>query len=192
MFESTLFAPDDTWVLWTFLVVWGALSIYWEQRYKWGARLSGPVIALIGGLGAANLGIIPVNSPVYDAVWDYVVPLCIPLLLLKADIRRIWKETGRMMGVYHISALGTVAGGFAAAFTVGFMIDHMPEAVGIMTASYIGGAMNFPGNGEVFRRAGIDNQRTDCGRQPGDGRAYHGHAGPAGYRLGGEDVRHAA
>jgi uncharacterized membrane protein len=143
MFDGTLFAPDDTWVLWTFLVVWGALSIYWEQRYKWGARLSGPVIALIGGLGAANLGIIPVSSPVYDAVWDYVVPLCIPLLLLKADIRRIWKETGRMLGAFHVSALGTVIGGFIAAFTVGFLIDHMPEVVGIMTASYIGGSMNF-------------------------------------------------
>jgi uncharacterized membrane protein len=150
MFETSLFAADDTWVLWTFLVVWAALSIYWEQRYKWAARLSGPVVALLGGLGAANLGLIPINSPVYDAVWDYIVPLCIPLLLLKADLRKIWKETGRMMGVYHISALGTVVGAFIAAITVGYMIDHMPEVCGIMTASYIGGAMNFLASVKFF------------------------------------------
>ena len=150
MFETTLFAPDDTWALWTFLVVWSALTIYWDQRYKWAARLSGPVVALLGGLFAANLGLIPTSSPVYDAVWDYIVPLCIPLLLLKADLRRIWKETGRMLGAFHVSALGTVIGAFAAAFSIGFLIDYMPEACGIMTASYIGGSINFLAAVKIF------------------------------------------
>ncbi|MBW7998170.1 MAG: DUF819 domain-containing protein [Candidatus Glassbacteria bacterium] len=150
MFETSLFAPDDTWVLWTFLVVWATLSIYWEQRYKWAARLSGPVVALLGGLVAANLGLIPLVSPVYDTVWDFIVPLCIPLLLLKADLRKIWRETGRMMGLYHISALGTVAGAFIAAVSIGFLIDYLPEICGIMTASYIGGAMNFLASVKFF------------------------------------------
>lgn len=143
MFETSLLTPDDTLLLWTFLVVWAAVSIFCEQRYKWGARVSGPVLALLGGLAAANLGLIPISSPVYDAVWDYIVPLCIPLLLLKADLRRIWRETGRMMGLFHISALGTVAGAFVAALSVGFLVEYMPEVCGIMTASYIGGSMNF-------------------------------------------------
>jgi len=30
----------------------------------------------------SNLKVIPIESPVYDTVWGYVVPLDIPLLLL--------------------------------------------------------------------------------------------------------------
>ncbi|HLA39014.1 MAG TPA: DUF819 family protein, partial [Candidatus Glassbacteria bacterium] len=144
MEKAALVRPDDFLVLWSFLMVWAAFSIFAEQRYKWGSRLSGPVVALIGGLAAANLGLIPIASPVYDAVWDYIVPLCIPLLLLKADLRKIWRETGRMMLMFNVSAVGTIVGAFAAAILVGRLVGTwLPEVGGIMTASYIGGAMNF-------------------------------------------------
>jgi len=143
MGQAALVKPDDYLVLWSFLMVWGAFSIYAEQKYRWAASLSGPVLALIGGLAASNLGLIPIESPVYDTVWDYIVPLCIPLLLLKADLRKIWRETGRMMLVFNLSALGTILGAFAAAVAVGHLVDSMPEVGGVMTASYIGGAMNF-------------------------------------------------
>lgn len=36
---TTLFKPDDTWALWTFLVVAASLSIYLEQKYKWASKL---------------------------------------------------------------------------------------------------------------------------------------------------------
>jgi len=140
---STLVQASDSWTLWTLLITWAALSLFFEQRYKWGSRLSGPVIALIGGLVLSNLGIIPIESPVYDTIWDYIVPLCIPLLLLKCDLKKIWRETGRMMGAFMISAFGTVVGAFLAAFFLGSLVDHIIEVCGIMTASYIGGAMNF-------------------------------------------------
>ena len=150
MEQTSLIHPDDIWVLWTFLIVWAAFSIYSEQRFKLAAKLSGPVVALIGGLAFANFGVIPLQSPVYDAVWDYIIPLCIPLLLLKADIRKIWRETGRLLGAFHVSALGTIVGGFIAALTLKSMISYMPEITGIMTASYIGGAMNFLAAVKIF------------------------------------------
>ena len=150
MEHTSLIHPDDTWVLWTFLIVWAAFSIYSEQRYKLAAKLSGPVVALIGGLAFANFGIIPLQSTVYDAVWDYIVPLCIPLLLLKADIRKIWRETGRLLGAFHVSALGTVVGGFTAALALKSIVSYVPEITGIMTASYIGGAMNFLAAVKIF------------------------------------------
>ena len=150
MTQNTLVSPDDTWILWTFLIVWAALSIFFEQRYKWGERLSGVVIALLGGLAMSNLGVLPTESPVYDTVWDYIVPIAIPLLLLQCDLKKIWRETGRMLAAFHISAGGTIVGAFAAAALFGSMIPYLAEICGIMTASYIGGAMNFLASVNIF------------------------------------------
>ena len=76
--QTALINPNDTWVLWTILVGWAAWSIYADQRYAIASKISGPVIALLGGMVLANLNVIPIQSPVYDAVWEYIVPLCIP------------------------------------------------------------------------------------------------------------------
>lgn len=140
---SSLISPQDYWVLWTFLVVWAAISIFFEQKTRWGSKITGPVIALIGGMILSNGGILPVSSPVYDTVWEYIIPLVIPLFLMQLDIKRIVREAGRMFASFHISALGTVLGAIAA---VSLLHKHILDAAkigGVMTASYIGGAVNF-------------------------------------------------
>ena len=43
----------------------------------------------------SNLGVIPADGvPAYNVVWSYLVPLAIPLLLFRADLRRILREAG--------------------------------------------------------------------------------------------------
>lgn len=143
--------PDDTWMLWTFLVGWAAVSIYLEQKYRWAAKMTGAIIGLIGALVLANLKVIPTESPVYDAVWSYVVPLAVPLLLYKADIRRIWKESGRTFGAFNISAVGTVLGAFLASFFLGSAVPEVSKVAGMMTGSYIGGGVNFVAMSDAFK-----------------------------------------
>lgn len=92
--ETSLIAPDNTWALWAFLTGWAAISIYLEQRYAWASKISGAIIALIGAMALANLNIIPVESSVYDAVWNYVVPLAIPLLLFQPTLKRFGRKAG--------------------------------------------------------------------------------------------------
>lgn len=136
---TTLFKPDDTWALWTFLVVAASLSIYLEQKYKWASKISGAVIALIFGIAATNLRIVPTDSPVWDNVWTYILPLAVTLLLFQADLRKIIKESGRMFGIFNISALGTIIGAFVATLLFGAFIPEYFKAAGMMTGSYIGG-----------------------------------------------------
>ena len=140
---NSLISSDNMWLLWTFLVVWSAVSIVLEQKYKWASRVTGAIIALLGAIIFANLKIIPTESAVYDSVWSYVVPVAIPLLLLKADIKKVKNESGRMLGAFHISALGTVTGTFISAFLLSAVIPHVAEIAGMMTGSYIGGGANF-------------------------------------------------
>ncbi|MGL5315130.1 MAG: DUF819 domain-containing protein, partial [Peptostreptococcaceae bacterium] len=140
---NSLITADNTWALWTFLVVWAAISIVLEQKYKWASRITGAIIALTGAMLFANIGIIPTESAVYDSVWGYVVPVAIPLLLLKADIKKIKNESGRMLGAFHVSAVGTIVGTFISAFLLSAVIPYVAEIAGMMTGSYIGGGANF-------------------------------------------------
>ena len=55
---NSFISSDNTWMLWTFLVVWSAISIVLEQRYKWASKVTGAIIALLGAIIFANLKII--------------------------------------------------------------------------------------------------------------------------------------
>ena len=140
---NSLVAPDDHWVIWTFLVGMAFLSLFLEQKYKFFKRITGAATALCAGMLVSNIGLLPFESPSYDVVWEYLVPLVIPLLLLKTDVRVIFKKTGRFAGIFHISVLGTVFGSFVAVAVLHTLIDDLELIGPAMTASYIGGSVNF-------------------------------------------------
>ena len=119
LFESILGHPliqaDNTWGLLGVMVISVAVAIYLEQKYDWASKISGCIIALLMAMFMANLGVIPVASPLYDdIVWGVVVPMAIPLLLLQCNLKKVWGQTGHMLGVYLIGAVGTFVGGLAA------------------------------------------------------------------------------
>src|SRR5699024_6409119 len=91
---------DETWILWAILVSIAALSIFLEQKYDFASKITGAIIALIGAMILSNLNIIPIESPVYDQVWDYVIPLAIPLLLFRSNIFKIWNESRRLLFIF--------------------------------------------------------------------------------------------
>ncbi len=151
---SSFISPDNTWALWTILVGIAAISIYLEQTYKWAAKITGAIIGLLGAMILANLRVIPTDAPTFDAVWGYVVPLAIPLLLFNANIKKIWRESGRIMIIFLLSSIGTLLGTFLA-----FMLlkNHIPELyrmAAMMTGSYIGGGVNFAAMAESFQTPG--------------------------------------
>ena len=102
MILGTLVGKDDTWVLWAIIIVWATVSIFLEQRYQWASTISGAIIALVGAMILSNFKVIPTSAPVYDTVWDYIVPLSIPLLLFSANILKIWKESRRLLFIFLI------------------------------------------------------------------------------------------
>jgi uncharacterized membrane protein len=140
---GSLIAPHDTWTLVSLVVLGVAVSIYLEQTYRWAAKLSGPVLALVGAMILSNLKIMPSAAPVYDLVDQYLIPVAIPLLLFRANLFRIVRTTGTMFVAFHVSVLGTVVGAVLAALLFQSAFDSVPEVAGIMTGSYSGGAVNF-------------------------------------------------
>jgi len=152
--ETSLISPDNTWVLWMFLTGWAAISIYLEQRYNWASTISGAVIALLGAMILTNLNIIPTDSEVYDVVWDYVVPLAIPLLLFQGNLRKILKQSGRILVIFLISALGTVIGSILAFAALGKVIKHLDKVTAMMSGSYTGGSVNLAAMASKFEASG--------------------------------------
>ena len=108
--QTTLIAADNTLLLWAFLMLAAAAAIVIEQNVRWAAKIPGAVIALLIALAASNFGLVPADAPVYDAVWGYVVPLAVPLLLFQLDLHAVFKESGRLLLLFLISSAGTMAG----------------------------------------------------------------------------------
>jgi len=147
---NSLISPENTWVLWSIITFWAAFSIYLEQKYDWAARVSGAIIALVGALILSNLKIIPTASPVYDQVWGYVVPLAIPLLLLKCNIKKIWRESGRILIIFLISSVGTMIGAVVGYNLLKNLVPELTKVAAMMSGSYIGGGVNFVAMADSF------------------------------------------
>ena len=142
--RETLVAPDDTWSLLMVMCVAVAVSIYLEQKYMWASKISGAIIALLFALVLSNLSIIPTACTLYDdIIWGFAVPMGIPLLMLQCNMKKIWKETGRIMIIFCIGSAGTVAGAFLAYALLHNFIPGLAGVAAIMTGSYIGGGVNF-------------------------------------------------
>ena len=149
--ENTLIQPDDMITLWGIIVVWAAVSIFLEQRYSWASKISGAIIALVGAIILSNTGIIPTESPVYDAVWAFIIPLAIPLLLFHVNFKKIWQESGRMLIIFLLSSIGTVAGTIISFFLLKDHIPYLDKIGAMMSASYVGGGVNFAAMAAKFR-----------------------------------------
>lgn len=143
MFSTTLISQDNTWALWTVLSCTAALAIYLEQKYKWANKVTACIISIFTTLILSNLNIIPTKAAVYDSVWNYVVPLAVPMLLFKANIKKIAKDSGRLFFIYIISSIGTLLGSFIAFYILQGQIKDLAKIMPMFTGTYTGGSVNF-------------------------------------------------
>jgi uncharacterized membrane protein len=155
-----LIRADDHATLWAIIALGTAVAIWLEQTYRWAARLSGPVLALLIAMGLSNTRIVPAVSPAYDFVGDWLVPLAIPLLLFRANLREIVRSGGRLFLIFHVSSVGTLIGTALAVWLLRGTIaaPDLEHAAGMMAASYIGGGVNFMAVKESYHvREGVAN-----------------------------------
>jgi uncharacterized membrane protein len=136
-----LIGPEQDFALWAILIAAAAFG-FWCERFPWGRKYSGVMWLMAITFVLANLKVIPSTAPAYDAVWNYLVPIAIPLLLFEADLKRIVRESGPTLIAFIIGSASVVAGVFIGAA----MLDLGPneaELAGIFTGTYIGGGLNF-------------------------------------------------
>ena len=147
----SLIKPDNTLVLLAILCVIAAVSIYLEQTYSWAGKITGCILALAFTMVLSNFRIIPAYDTVaYDLVWSWVVPIAIPMLLFKADLRKVWKESGKVLGIYLLSGVGTIIGAFISFFLLQKAIPELYKLSAMMVGTYTGGSMNLVAMSDAF------------------------------------------
>ncbi|MFI3171345.1 MAG: DUF819 family protein [Eubacteriales bacterium] len=147
---ETLISADNTWVLWGILVGVAAGAIWLEEKYAWASKLTGCVLALLGMMILANLKIVPTESAVYDSVWSCVVPLAIPLLLFQCNIKKIGKESGRLLILFVLSSIGTIVGTVGGYALLHNLIPDLEKVAAMFSGTYVGGSVNFASMADSF------------------------------------------
>jgi len=146
--ENDLISPDQDWILLAVLFSVAAFG-FRAEKTRWGRRLSGPVIAILTTLLLSNLSIIPSSARIYGVVWSYLVPLAIPLLLFRANLKRIVQEAGPTLIAFVLGGIGTILG-TVIAFHLVPLGEEGWKLAGIFCSTYIGGSVNYVAAAEAL------------------------------------------
>ena len=105
----SIIAPDDVLGMTAILFVLAWLGFLVDGS-RFGRAVPGVVVILCAGLALSNLGIAPFESTAGGFIGRHVVAAAIPLLMIKADFRRIFLESGRVMISFAVACVGVVSG----------------------------------------------------------------------------------
>ena len=146
---NSLIALSDSYGLLASITTSACLAAYLERNNKYFKALSAPVTAMLVTVVATNVGILPsTGSPFVADVQKFVVKLATPLLLLSADVQRIFRETGPMLKAFILGSFGTLLGSLIGCTllsqqlqTIGVPGDW--RIVAALLGKNIGGGLNY-------------------------------------------------
>ncbi|XP_009377612.2 uncharacterized membrane protein YjcL isoform X1 [Pyrus x bretschneideri] len=143
--NAPLISAHDQWGIWTVLFATGAFGIWSEKNTKIGSALSGALMSILIGLAASSLGIISSNSPAYSIVLEFLLPLAVPLLLYRADLRRVVKSTGALLLAFLVGSVATTVGTVVAYLLVPMrsLGSNSWKIAAALMGRHIGGAVNY-------------------------------------------------
>lgn len=126
------------------VTVSAALAFWLDRRVKLLSRIGASLLAIVIGAILSNTGMVPVSSPVYDAVGGPVTSLAIAWLLLSVNLSDL-RDAGRpMVTAFGVAALGTAVGAAVGAFIfAGTFGEETWKLAGTLTGTYSGGSVNF-------------------------------------------------
>lgn len=145
-----IISPDDKWSLYAAISLASAMGLNLERRNIVEKSLSGPVSAMLFTAILTNVGILPASGSIHiTLLQSFIVRLATPLLLLGADMKKIFRETGVLLQAFLCGTLGTVIGSLVGYI---FLTDSLNvigsngdgwKIVSALTAKNIGGGLNF-------------------------------------------------
>lgn len=143
----SLIASDNHAALLTVLLTLVFVGL-WSERNRIASKIPAVVWVLGGGVLLSNLELIPHQAPAYDFIGGIVMPIAIPLLLFKATFTRILGESGRVLPLFFIGAVGVCIGAIVADLLID-LGQYGPHIAATYAAAWIGGMTDMVAMAEI-------------------------------------------
>ena len=137
----SLISPNETLQIAGILTGLAAFG-FWVETTAIGRKASGVLIILCLGVLLSNIQIIPHSANAYGVVGSMLVPLAIPMLLFRADLKQVFAEVGPMLKAFIASALVIAVSIIVLTLAFDFG-EYESKVAGTLAGSYIGGSLNF-------------------------------------------------
>jgi len=132
--------PNLIMVIFVLLVFSG---IWLQGKVEIVRRLSAAMYCIFGGMILANIGIIPTWSAAHNAIFSYVVPFSIVMVLLTAKISDLKIAAPPALKAYLIHSFAAVIGfGLAALMFRRLIGPKVWKVAGVFVAGATGGTVN--------------------------------------------------
>lgn len=145
----TVVDPSDVLAM-TSVVLTLAWLGFLVDGWRIGRYVPGVVVVLVLGLVLTNTSLVPFESVVTGFIGQYVVAAAIPLLMIKADLKRIFVESGRVMIGFAAACVGIVVG-----VLVGYFVlqpwDVTADVAGYYAGAFIGGTISMVAVGNALQ-----------------------------------------
>ncbi len=155
---TTLISADSTILIVGIILVIVSVGVTLEQRYKWASIVGAVFICIFCGFLMTNLNIISRDSAALGGIDSIILLVSLPMFLFKADLRSIFKQTGKQFVIFHFAAVGSIAAALLA-FLVFRNNPDMIQVLPVMTGGAVGGTVNCVAVGKIF---GISNEAVSA------------------------------
>jgi len=145
----SLIASDNHAALLTVLLALVMVGL-WSERNRIASKIPAVVWVLGGGVLLSNVGLIPHHAPAYDFIGGVIMPISIPLLLFKATFTRILGESGRVLPLFFVGAIGVCIGAIVADLLID-LGPYGPHIAATYAAAWIGGMTDMVAMAEITR-----------------------------------------
>ena len=136
------------YLIWIVMLAIVAFCVWYDSRKAYN-KFSTIMVALIISMLFSAFNLVPKYSPAYVTVIDYCLPLAIPLLLFKMNLRKVLSESRSMLFAFLWAVLGTIFGVLVSALVLP-LGELSSKLAGIISATYIGGSMNMMATAEMI------------------------------------------
>lgn len=146
---NTLITENQSILLVGVVLVIVAVAIILEQRFKWASFVGSFFICIMGGFILSNLNVIPHSSPAFGAIDGIILLVALPMFLYKADIKAIIKQSGKLFGLFHVAAIGSLV----ASIIMGVFFSSrelVAKCLPILCAGQVGGTVNCVAVGKII------------------------------------------
>lgn len=114
---------------------------FWADRQRFSDKLPGVPCVIGAGMLLSAFGLIPSEAPIYGFVGQYIMPLGVPFLLFKANLRSVIRDGGVVLVGFLIASVGVCVGSITGYFLLD-LGEYGAKAAAGYSGAFIGGVVN--------------------------------------------------